>query len=376
MKTNLLYAFALLFLLTTSISNRIYASEKDTSSSTVSTYILSESFSNILPIKQLLKDDWKQAPAKDSDIGFTQNELGLKTYWNNISFNIAHRLDYSVFTTPDTAQAFYLERTDQPLTTKDSYQLSLKLHHQRSNGFRLGYQWLFDNFSTEVNVGYWDVTASRESHVTGEVFGNENGNITGKAELSEHYSDKNFLRRSNNNSWDIDGYGVTVDIAMAWKITEQLFIDIKVKDLYSNFKLKNLGYSLGNVNTEGTFINSLGGKSYLPLYQGRETTKNYQFNLPEQINLVSHYQTKSQSGDDYTLSYLARYKRQGEVNFYYAGAEFAFDQSTLTLMLDIEHLSPEIRYRNKMFDIIFATDKLNLNKAMQLSLGIAVNYAF
>jgi hypothetical protein len=376
-KTNLLYAFALTFIFSILWQNKTYANNiNEQHNNSVSAYILSESFSNILPIKQLIEDEWYQAPATDSSIGFTQNEIGLKAYWGNVSFNIAHRLDYFVFTNPDTAQAFYLERTDQPLTTQGSYQLSLKLHHQRSNGFRLGYQWQLDDFSAEVNLGYWDVSATRESQITGEIFGDENNNITGTANINEFYSDKNFLKRDNFDRWDINGYGLTVDLSVGWIINTELDITLDIKDLYSQFNMKNLGFSQGIVDTDGTFINSLGGKSYLPLYRGKETADDYQFDLPEQVNVVAHYQAKSLNRDSYTLGYLARYKRQGEVNFYYAGVEFAIESSALTLMLDFEHLSPEVRYRNKWLDIVFATDKFDLDKAMQFTLGVAVNYTF
>lgn len=335
----------------------------------VTPYINSDSYSNILPIKQLIEDDWKQAPATESSIGFTQNEVGLSTQWQNFSFNIAHRLDYFVFTNSDTAQAFYLERTDQPLTTQSSYQADLKLHHQRSNGMRLGYQWQFQQLTTAINLGYWQITASRESSITGEVFGDAQNNITGIADVQEFYSDKNFLKRGNSGNWDIDGYGVTVDLAMTWQASENVAVHLDIKDLYSQFKMKNLGYSQGRVDTEGTFINSVGGKSYLPLYRGRETTSNYDFDLPEQVNLLAQYQS-----DD--IAYLARFKRQGEVNFYYAGIAFDFEHSNLKLLLDLEHLSPELEYSNSWFAVRFAIDDIDIEKAMQFSLGLSGQYIF
>ncbi|MCW8833905.1 MAG: hypothetical protein OQK09_11830 [Colwellia sp.] len=337
---------------------------------------MSDSFSNILPIKQLIEDDWKQAPADESSIGFTQNEVGLKTYWHSISLNLAHRLDYFVFTNTDTAKAFYLERTDQPLTSQDSYQLSLKLHHQRSNGLRLGYQWQFEHFSTEFNLGYWDISASRESQITGEIFGDEHNNITGTAELTEFYSDKNFLKRDNFNRWDIDGYGLTLDVSANWQVNDKLDIKLDIKDLYSQFKMKNLGYSQGKVDTDGTFINSLGGQSYLPLYRGIESASDYQFELPERINLIARYQGNTYKDKSLTMHYLARYKRQGEVDFYYAGLELELDNSTVKIMLDLEHLSPEVQYGNKWLNIILAIDEFNVDKAMQLTLGVAINYNF
>jgi len=376
-KINLLCAVTLTFLFTTIWPNKSYANnEQFNNNNNVSAYILSESFSNILPIKQLIEDEWLQAPATDSSIGFTQNETGIKAYWGNFSFNVAHRIDYFVFTNPDTAQAFYLERTDQPLTTQDSYQLSLKLHHQRSNGFRIGYQWQFDGFSTEINIGYWDVSASRESQITGEIFGDENNNITGTAELNEFYSDKNFLKHTNSNKWETDGYGVTLDLSANWTINSELDITLDIKDLYSKFNMKNLGYSQGNVDTDGTFINSLGGKSYLPLYRGVFGAKDFDFTLPEQVNLVAHYLAENLSSEDFSLGYLARYKRQGDVNFYYAGVELEFENSALTLMLDLEHLSPEIQYSNSWCAITFAIDDIDIEKAMQFSLGLSGYYTF
>ncbi len=376
MKINLLCAVTLTALFCTVWAKKSYANNKQFNNN-ISAYVLSESYSNILPIKQLIEDEWKQAPATDSSIGFTQNETGLKAYWENISFNVAHRIDYFVFTNPDTAQAFYLERTDQPLTTRASYQLALQLHHQRSNGFRVGYQWQFDGFSTEINLGYWDVSASRESQITGEIFGDNNNNITGTAEITEYYNDKNFLKHTNNkNKWETDGYGITLDLAVNWQVTDNFIIDVDIKDLYTQFSMKSLGFSQGNVDTDGTFINSLGGKSYLPLYRGIFGAKDFDFTLPEQVNLIAKYQVENSINESFSLGYLARYKRQGEVNFYYAGVEFEFENSALRFMLDLEHYSPEIQYSSSWYAITFALDDIEIEQAMQFSLGLSGHYAF
>ena len=349
-------------------------SQRNESKGQVSVYVSSDSFSNILPIKQLIKDEWKQAPSHDASHAFTQNEIGIRVNWNNVIFNIAHRLDYFVDTHADTAEAFYLERSDLSLSTKDNYEVALRLHHQQSNGIRLGYQWDFESITAQINVGYWNVISTRDSTLTGRVSGDSNNNITGIAELTEFYSDKNFLKRGNNDDWQTDGYGVTLDLALAWQMSEALHISLDVKDLYAKFKLKKLGFSQGNVDTDGTFINSLGGQSYLPLYRGLEGQKDHQFELPEHINLTAAYQLSKLNE---SLAILTRYKRQGETDFYYLGAQWLHSANARTsIMLDVENSSPEIQYVNQWLSVKLGIDTLNLDKAKQLTLGVAFNTMF
>jgi hypothetical protein len=355
-----------------------YANNETSSPNTkISVYVDSQSYSNILPVKQLIEDDWKQAPSDDSSTGFTQNEAGIKVNWKGFYFNIAQRLDYFVYTNNDTAQAFYLERTDQPLT-QESYQASLSLHHQRSNGLRLGYQWFFDDFSIGANLGYWQVSASRESQITGEIFGDGNNNINGKANISEFYSNRNFLKRGNSNDWDIDGNGYTLDMKMHWKMTTDIDIDVDLKDLYTKFKMKNLGYSEGVVDTNGTFINSLGGISYLPLYSGKETESDFEFTIPKRINVEARYSGFNNKEDTNSLSinYLTRYKRQADSDFYYGGVEFVYKESMLKVLLDVVHLAPEIQYTNQWFNFILSIDDIDTDKAMQFDLGLSFSYSF
>ncbi len=104
--------------------------------------------------------------------------------------------------------------------------------------------------------------------------------------------------------------------------------------------------------------------------------KDFDFTLPEQVNLVAHYQAESFTTEGFSLGYLARYKRQGDVNFYYAGVELGFESSALRFMLDMEHLSPEIQYSNSWCVVTLAIDDIEINKAMQFSLGLSGQYSF
>lgn len=332
-------------------------------------FAISQSFSNILPVKQLIEDDWQQSPENKASDGFTQNEIGIRSYWKNFSFSISHRYDYFVFSNPDTAKAFYLDRSDLALNTQDKYNIDLKLFHQRSNGIRIGYKFEFEHFSTEIRLGYWDLSATRETNLTGTLSSDLQGNISAIAELDEFYSSNNFLHRRNTNDWDTDGSGMTLDIHLTWQPIENISLYADLKDLYSDFSLDNSGFSEGKIDTEGTYINSVGGIAYLPIYRGRETAEKHQFELPEQLEFTGLYH-------DEQLSYLTRYKRQGEQNFYYLGLEINHENSSTRLSFDIENSAPEIEYKNEWLTFIFAIDNLHIERAMLLTLGFNIHYNF
>lgn len=335
----------------------------------ITPFFTSHSFSNVIPVKQLIKDDWKQAPDSDASNAFTQNEAGIRAYINNFSLSISHRYDYFVDTNSDTAEVFYLNRQDKALDTQDRYDIDLKLLHQRSNGVRLGYKLDFQSFSTEFRLGYWQLNATRESNLNGVVSSDLNGNIAADAQLSEYYSTSNFLRRQNNDDWETRGSGVTLDAHFQWQPTTDINIAIDLKDIYSDFQLKDSGFSDGVVDTDGTFINSIGGVAYLPLYRGREITAKHQFELPKTIHINAVYNQND-------LGYLVNITRQGNINFYYVGVEFYSKNTTTRLMLDIENTAPEIQFSSDWLTAYFSIDDTDINKAMLLKLGLNLHFAF
>ena len=69
--------------------------------------------------------------------------------------------------------------------------------------------------------------------------GNDNNEINAEAELKEFYSEKNFLKRTNTNDWETDGYGITVDLSLHLKVNNQFNVSLDIKDLYSKYKFKN-----------------------------------------------------------------------------------------------------------------------------------------
>jgi len=332
----------------------------------VEPFIISETYNNILPIKQIIEDDWKQSPEQAASEGFTQNEIGIEATWRNISFGVSKRLDYFIFTNPDTAQAFYSEQ-QSAFTTPQAYNIKLKLLHQKSIGMRVGYQFNLHNLTAQVKLAYWDLNTSRESHLTGQLNSNTEQDISGNAQLEEYYSQQNFLKRTNNNAWNTNGSGLSLDVHFNWQLTKNISLNGQLKDIYNKFTLKDSGYSQGSFDTSGTFINSIGGVAYLPLYSGIETTQKHQFTLPERIKLTTTYKREH-------FNYLAQYNRQGDINFYAIGIENS--DSTLQFLIDLKNHTPEIHYKSSWYAITLGLDNIKLSQAQKLTLGLSLFYAY
>jgi hypothetical protein len=224
-----------------------------------------------------------------------------------------------------------------------------------------------DNFHTEINVGFWQISEIRSSKADGTLETNPNGDLTGAADLEEYYSHQNLLKRPNNDTWETEGKGLTVDVYFKWNISNDIVLRGELIDLYNKFTLKNSGYSIGKFNTSGTFINSLGGVAYLPIYSGKEIEKDHNLTLPSRINLTGVYKLD-------TYNVLAKYKRQADVSFYYVGVEN--EDSSLRLLLDIKNLAPEFQYYHKWFTFKLAMDSAKLDQTQQLNLGVSLNYTF
>ena len=359
MKKGLLYMSGLLAL----------ATIKSYAATSVEAFVTSHSFSNILPIKQLIEDDWQQAPKQSASDAFTQNEVGVRAYFDNFSFSVSQRYDYFVQTNDDTAKAFYLDRNDLALDSQSEYDAQLRLFHQRSNGIKVGYKLNFDRFSAELRVGYWRVLATRESQLNGLISSDLNGNISADAQLSEFYSTNNFLKRQNSDDWNTQGSGVTVDLHMRWQPSNNIDISVDITDLYSDYKVDNAGFSKGKIDTDGTFINSIGGIAYVPLYRGIETTARHNFELPETVNLDAIYRSDN-------LAYLTHFTRQGDINFYYVGVQFESKDSTTRLLFDIENSAPEIQFHNKWITAYFSIDDTDIDQIMLAKLGVNVHVEF
>lgn len=343
------------------------ASNENVKTDYIGVFAVSETFTDMLPIKQIIDDEWVEQPSKHASTAFSQHEAGIQGEWNNLTFSVSKRYDYFVHSNKDTALAYYQDQSNQGVTPNKEHSINLHLFHQEAKGLRLGYNFTFKKVDANISLGYWQVAEIRSSKINGILTSDVDSNITGQATLEEYYSHKNFLKRRNNESWDTEGYGMSVDLDFTWSINEKLTLRGQLKDIYNDFVLKNSGYSIGDFDTSGRFINSIGGVGYLPIYSGKETTQDHHLTLPERINLTGVYH-------DELMNYIVKLKRQGDVQFYYAGIES--NDGSMQLLLDIENMAPEFSYQSQWVTFILGLDSSSSKNAQKLNLGLALQIPF
>jgi hypothetical protein len=335
----------------------------------LSLFSSNSAYTDILPIKQLVTDDWLHAPNDNASLGFSQNEAGIRGYWGRVSMSISRRYDYFVNVSPDTAQALYRERQGLPLNEQTAYQVSLDLRGQSSSGIRLGYALELGNVYTEVRAGYWQLDSRRASSLEGRLSADVAGNLIGQVALTEAYSDNNLLRRPNNGSWNTQGQGLTLDIIADWQVTSTFALSLHMFDLYSDFKVNNLGFSQGVFDTEGEFINSTGGIAFTPLYRGVETSEDHQFRLPQRVQLEGLYELGK-------TGVMARVRKQGNHYFQQLGAKRAFGEASMSLLVDLDSFAPEVTYSNAWLSFTLQLDDWDISQAQQGVLSMTVSHQF
>jgi len=347
----------------------LFASNVNSPTNQLSLFAQSDNYSNILSVKQLLNDKWQHKPNTSASNAFSQSEWGIKGLWQQLTFSVSRRFDYFVQTNPATAASYFALKNNQALVPAQTNDIRVKLLHQQSKGIRLGYLWQFSDFSTEINLGYWQVIENRNSEITGQLSFDDNGDVSSNALLTEFYSAQNFLKRQNNQQWNTQGQGITLNLNTHWQVTKTIGLFVEWQDIYSRFSIADNGYSEGEINTHGTFINSVGGVAYLPLYRGKEMSRNNRFSIPSKLNAELQYHTAS-------LNYLLRFKQQGYADFYYIGTEWRTKKTKLRLFVDVKNWLPEIQYQWHYLSARLTLDKLNLEQAKQISFGLSAQLHF
>jgi len=330
--------------------------------SSVNLHLSSQSYSDIVPIQQLIDDRWRQSPQSNAKQAFSQNTLKLSYQTNQYSVTLISRHDAEIMTTAPTSNFYYQSQHISDSRDISDATLDLHLTQQQSNGILLGYTWSNQQVAATLQLGYWQVNAQRDTQVQGNV-SVINGMYAGELTMNEFYSSNNLLRRPQSDDFNQSGTGVSANLHLEWQATDNLNLRLAIDDIYSRFAITQHGYSEGVVNSNNIFVNDSGYQTFLPLYRGIETQKKHHFSRKESGAL--HLTYRQESGN-----IIAVARQHFNQKFYQAGYRWTLAQAELGVLLDLERLTPTLNYSTKRWNTSLSIDKLDLNQAMELNLKL------
>ncbi|MCU4674507.1 hypothetical protein N7931_02580 [Catenovulum sp. 2E275] len=332
--------------------------------------VSSNSFSNALPIKELVEDEWKSRPEKEADLAYTTNLAGFEYQYHNWYFSATKRLDLIADTNPDTVLALYQDKMDLDFSANKTYQLNIHLKHIEASQLSAGYQYQMDNLILLTIVSYIQFETMRESQLAGEVSINDEQAFSGQVSFTEYYTDKNLLKRPYKG-WNRQGEGASLSFKLNYQI-EQFNFQLNVWDLFSHLKINETGYSGGTFDTQSSYRPELGLNSIGPLFKGWESEQDAKLKLNRRLEAGLDYQT------DYfnNVELNADFEHFANHNRIWFGASKPVNTVKYQLMFDPINLTPQLGLKSKYVDFNLAMDSANINKAKQIKLNLNLFYTW
>lgn len=332
-------------------------------------FAYSNSYSNALPLKELVEDKWKSKPSSHSDLAYSTNSLGIQYQAKHWYFSLGKRLDLIANASPDSVLALYQDKLDKPFSIEKTYQLDIELEQMEAEFVSVGYQYWAENWQLLPIVSYYQLDKMRESQLNGTVEVNQQGDFLGRVTFGEYYTEQNLLKRPYDH-WRQDGKGISLTVKFNYQWGDNLYLSANGYDLLSRLEFKNTGFSSGVLDTNNTYRPELGLNSIGPLFSGVETESDTSLKLNTRYELKLDYNTPA-SGQLWLSAHAERFA--GHQRLWLGGYKQG-QQIKYQLAFDVLNAVGQIGLQVPYLKLNLALDKLDVKQAKQFKLAAAFYY--
>lgn len=337
-------------------------------STEIEMFAYSNSYSNALPLKELIEDEWKTEPNNHSDLAYSTNTMGIQYQAKHWYFSIGQRLDLIANTNPDSVLALYQDKLDKSFSTDKIYQLDIELKQIEAQFVSFGYQYQAENWQLLPIISYFQLDKMRESQLKGAVEVNQKGDFLGRVTFDEYYTEHNLLKRPYDH-WRQDGKGISLTVKFNYQ-WDNFYLSANGYDLLSHLEFKNTGYSTGILDTNNTYRPELGLNSIGPLFSGFETESDANLRLNTRYELKLNYNPPA--FNQFWLSAHAEHFA-GHQRLWLGGYK-QLQQVKYQLAFDVLNAVGQIGLQIPYFKLNLAMDKLDVKQAKQFKLAAAFYY--
>ncbi len=334
--------------------------------------IESSSYSEAMPIKQLL-NDLKGSRINDGDFAYTHNQFELGHRWGAFELALFWRYDYFLTFSPDTAWLFYLDKNansdnedidEQPNLELKDYNVRLSANHIQSQGAAVGYSfYLLPELAVKTRVNYFNSGAMTNGSLTGNITASSD-DYSGTLYLDYAYKRDSLLKREEES---ISGQGLGVDIDVFWQLTDEMSLYVKGRDVFSYIKWRDVTYTKATAITDRVSYDDNGLIHVIPNISGFNGYRTQIQRLPNRYLFDLNYQLENWQlalqwyrYDKFNFPRLMFGSREKVINWH-----VGYDLKTSAVELGLEHSNISFKVKSENMD---------LSKAHDFSLSLSVNY--
>jgi hypothetical protein len=209
------------------------------------------------------------------DIAWTRNRLDIGVRQGAWRIGYTQRYDYTLKFNNETADLYYRSENDLPEPAGD-VPVRLDAWHMRAQGVKLSWQWTSGGFFVEPAVSLLSGWQFQDGSLNG-FLRNENGDLSGQAELDYRYSQDLLLDHQFDRP---SGKGLVIDLLLGWE-GEQKGANLEIQDLYGRMWWRDAPYTRGTFNTVSR--NNPGVVRLDPAFSGVRDIDDYQQRLSTYI---------------------------------------------------------------------------------------------
>lgn len=326
-----------------------------------------ESYSDGMPLNQLLNDGKGPAPAK----GTTSHLHELRSYGeriNNLAISVFYRHDRYYQHNPDTLQIYHAAQNDNVDLNDGNYQLSLSENNLKAYGLALEkYFAVTPLIKGKVGINYLYATEMRDGEISGPLT-MSNGDIATLSMRGGHtYSDSPwyFIEDTNDNI----GHGLSLDFDISYELNEKHTLSLASKDLISSIYWKDQSY-VDIVEFNATPIDNIAFTAPVTDFDRSfitQPSKDHYQELPRRVWLSYNF-----NNNDYQFSSIAYWHDNFFQPIITAGVRQDF--YWLNANYNLETKAAGIDFDFDFFKITASIDSLDIDKAKAFNIGFSYSY--
>ncbi|MFQ3237434.1 MAG: hypothetical protein ACI9C4_003020 [Paraglaciecola sp.] len=302
----------------------------------------------------------------DGDHAVSSSQLVLGVNYEKFSFSVIKRLDYFYKFTNDTARFYSQTENNVPFVSQQRYQLELQMSHFEASGLKVAYQWqLGANITLAIAGSYFNASDFYQARLQGEAVwqGLDDFQVDAPAEI---YSAHNELLQYPET--DAKGEGVSLDVALAWRINPQWQFALSINDAFSRIYWQDALFS--QINRWQVYrLTENGQLDTAPVLEGRVV--DYQQELPKKWRGKINYTTETGT-HYYSKIYHTRY-----FSHYQLGINKPINENNaLFLAWHIQARAIELGYVMPYGYIRFMTDSWHRKQAHAFALSAGFSLPF